>query len=177
MPQNSSALLPLAQGIVLEWIEAKGYGFARVISGNESCPDVTQIFCHISNILDHPPKKGDVLTFEIGTEERTGKPRALKIKGGTGPWPEDGPASWTKFGNGDGSRDLRKNQSSYSQVLHQYGDSSRNNSRARGREQRDRGRGGGSREDSRDRRTGILVVELLCEKLFVGWGQEIAIKI
>merc|ERR1719188_612486 len=78
-------------GVVKYFNEEKGFGF---ILQDDGSPD---IFAHRNNVMGNSLQEGDRVTYDLGEDDRNGKPCANNISGGTG-----GPLAPSKGGRGKG---------------------------------------------------------------------------
>lgn len=77
-------------GIVKFFNDEKGFGF---ITQDDGGPD---LFCHRKNVAGGGLLEGDEVLYDEETDERSGKPKALNVSGGTGG------ESWGRSGGGGG---------------------------------------------------------------------------
>ena len=64
-------------GVVARWNGQRGFGFIKPNSGGED------IFCHVSSIVDgNALPEGEEVTYDQGTDDRSGKVRAQNVAGG-----------------------------------------------------------------------------------------------
>eukprot|EP00392_Amoebophrya_sp_AT5.2_P019186 g19929.t1 len=67
-------------GVVKFFLAAENYGFILQDDG-------TEVFAHASRVSGRPLAKGDRVTFDMRADERSGKPVAYNVRGGTaGAW-------------------------------------------------------------------------------------------
>jgi uncharacterized membrane protein YsdA (DUF1294 family)/cold shock CspA family protein len=76
------------KGTIIEWNEARGFGFIEPALGGE------RVFCHISAFRDRSerPAVNKVVTYAPGRDER-GRPRAQQIRYSTAPKPRYAPSN------------------------------------------------------------------------------------
>ncbi|CAE7420320.1 GRP-2 [Symbiodinium sp. CCMP2592] len=68
-------------GVVKKYDNAKGFGFI-VPTGSR-----TDLFVRCTDVIGGTLQEGDKVTFDEGLNERTGKPKAFRVAGGSGPAP------------------------------------------------------------------------------------------
>jgi len=91
MPENGT----------VKWFNfRKGFGFIERKDGGDD------LFVHATRVKGNPLKDGDEVTFELGTDEKTDKPCATDVEGGSG-WPSKGRGrkGKGKKGKGKGKKD------------------------------------------------------------------------
>mmetsp|Transcript_2936 Transcript_2936/g.6715 ORF Transcript_2936/g.6715 Transcript_2936/m.6715 type:complete len:274 (-) Transcript_2936:647-1468(-) len=66
----------------VKWFDLlRGFGFIEITSGKDSGTDV---FVHACDVEGRPLMEQDKVTMDIGDDDRSGKDRAMHVRGGTG---------------------------------------------------------------------------------------------
>jgi CspA family cold shock protein len=88
----------MAEKGTVKWFNfKKGFGFIENDAGGDD------LFVHATKVKGNPLKDGDKVTFDISTDEKTGKPAAVEVDGGSG-YPKKGRGKRPSKGKGKGKK-------------------------------------------------------------------------
>eukprot|EP00406_Dinophysis_acuminata_P070554 CAMPEP_0179292052 /NCGR_PEP_ID=MMETSP0797-20121207/42657_1 /TAXON_ID=47934 /ORGANISM="Dinophysis acuminata, Strain DAEP01" /LENGTH=107 /DNA_ID=CAMNT_0021001153 /DNA_START=23 /DNA_END=343 /DNA_ORIENTATION=+ len=68
-----------SSGVVKFFNDSKGFGFITPHDGGGA-----DIFVHRTEVNGDPLQEGDEVCFDMGQDDRSGKPKAFNVTGGTG---------------------------------------------------------------------------------------------